>query len=145
MTYEQLLARESKGWYIWAAATAVVIVADMVLKGVTSLNIVPALLSIAFAYFMFRGKRWEDVVIARYQERPPSVGRTTTTTITTRVATLGLLEKGLWALWLVLVASCLAFPLAGEVNLSRAVTEGMTALFLASIPLRIWFAAALFR
>jgi hypothetical protein len=85
MTQEKILARQSNGWYIWAAAaSAAMIIADMVLHGVTSLNIPPAVLSMAFAYFTFSGKRVEDRVIARYQERPPPVGMTTTMTLAMR-------------------------------------------------------------
>jgi hypothetical protein len=66
MTSEKILARFSNGWYIWAAAIVIVIVADMVLHGVTALNVFPAMLSIAFAVLMSSGKRAEDFVIAHY-------------------------------------------------------------------------------
>jgi hypothetical protein len=144
MTSEKILARLSNGWYIWAASSAIVIVADMVLHGVTFLNIFLALLSLAFAVLMFSGKRAEDFVIARYQERPPPVGRPKTMPLATGVAVLRLLDKALWALWFVLLASSLALPLAGDLNLSRALTEGMIVLALAT-PLRVFIAAALFR
>ncbi|MGA8325250.1 MAG: hypothetical protein WB757_04125 [Candidatus Cybelea sp.] len=145
MTFEKILARSSNGWYLWVAASAVLIVADMVIHGVTSLTIFPALLSVAFACLMFSGKRAEDLVIARYQERPPVVGSTTTMPFVTRVAILRLLGKCLWALWFVLLASCLTFAMVGDLNLSRALTEGMIVLALVAIPLRVFIAAALFR
>jgi hypothetical protein len=146
MTYEKLLARESRGGYIWAAASAVVIVADIVLHGVTNFIIFPALLSMAFAGLMFSGKRAEDLVIARYQERPPPVGRTTTMTLAERAAVLCLIGKTLCALWFVLLLwSCVAFRLVGDLSLSRTLTEGMIVLALVTIPLRVFVAAALFR
>jgi hypothetical protein len=144
MTSEKILARLSNGWYIWAAASTVVIVADMVLHGVTNLNLFAAMLSIAFAVLMFSGKRAEDFVIARYQERPPLVG-STAIPLATRVSILQLLGKGLWALWFVLLSASLAFPLAGDLNMSKALTEGLIGLALATIPLRVFMAAALFR
>ena len=144
MKSEKILARLSNGWYIWAAATAVVIVADMVLDGVTRLKIFLAPLSIAFAILMFSGKRAEDFVIARYQERPPPVGRAIMP-LATGVAILRLLGKGLWALWFVLVTSSLLARLAGNLDLSDALTNGMVVLCLVTIPLRVFIAAALFR
>jgi hypothetical protein len=143
MTDEKILARESKRWYIWAAASTVVIVADMVLHGVTGLKILPAGLSIVFAYFVFRGKQLEDRVIARYQKLAPT-GRTPTMTTATRVEVLHLLEQFLWPAWFVLLASCLVFQMVGNLNLSGAITEGMIAFILAMIPLRLFIAAALF-
>jgi len=143
MTDENISAHESKAWYIWATASAVVIVADMVLHGVTYLNTIPAGLSIIFAYFVFRGKLVENRVISHYQKLAP-VGRTTTMTTAARVEVLHLLEKSLWPAWFVLLASCLMFQLVGNLNLSRAITEGMIAFILAMIPLRIFIAAALF-
>jgi hypothetical protein len=145
MTSGKPLARESKGWWIWALASAVVIVADMAIHGVTSLNILPALLSIAFAGIMYTGKRAEDFVTVLYQERPPLVGRTKAMPLATRVTILRSLEKGLWALWFVLLASTLAFPLVGDLNLSWDFTVGMIVLALMTIPLRIFISAALFR
>jgi hypothetical protein len=143
MIHKKILAHESKGRYIWATASVVVIVADMVLHGVTYLNLIPAGLSIIFAYFVFRGKLVEDRVIARYQKLAP-VGTATTMATATRVEVLYLLEKSLWPAWFVLLASCLMFQLVGNLNSSRAITEGMIAFILAMIPLRIFIAAALF-
>jgi len=143
MTDEKTRPRSSNGWYIWPAASAVVIVADMMLHGVTYLNMIPAGLSIVFAHFVFRGRIVEDRVIAHYQMLAP-VGRTTTMANATRVEVLHLLEKALWPAWFVLLASCLMFQMAGNLNLSRAMTEGMIAFILVMIPLRIFIAAALF-
>jgi hypothetical protein len=75
MKSEKFLARSSNRWYIWATATAAVIVADVVLHGVTGRTIFLSLLSVTFAGLMFSAERAEDRVIARYQERPPLVGR----------------------------------------------------------------------
>ena len=145
MTDEKARPRSSNGWYIWAAASAVVLVADVVLHGITSLNIFLAPLSIAFAGIMFSGKRAEDRVIARYQERPPLAGAASTMPLAMRVSLLGLLEKSLWALWFVLLTSSIILPMGGNLNLSRALTEGMIALVLLTGPIRIFTAAALFR
>ncbi len=68
MTSEKILARSSSGWYVWAAASALVVIGDMVLRGVTNLKFFAALLSIVFGVLMFSGKRAEDFVIARYQD-----------------------------------------------------------------------------
>ena len=143
MTSEKILARLSNGSYIWAAASAAVIVIDMALHGVTSLNFFAAMLSLAFAVLMFSGKRAEDFVIARYQERPPRAS--TAMPLATGLAILRLLGKGLWALWFVLVAASLAFPLAGDLNMNRTLTAGLIGLALAAVPLRIFIAAAVFR
>jgi hypothetical protein len=143
MTEETILARGSKGWYIWAAASAVVVVADMLLHGVTGLNLIPAGLSIVFAYFVFRGKLAEDLVISRYQKLASAATGTTMTTAT-RFEVLHSLEKSLWPAWFVLLASCLMFQMAGNLSLSRASTEGMIVFILVMIPLRIFIAAALF-
>jgi hypothetical protein len=108
---EETLARSSNGWHIgiWATASAAMIGADMVVRGVTGLNLFPAMLSIVFAVAMFSGKRAQDRVIVRYQELPPRDGRTTTIPLTARYELLGSLEKSLWTLWGVLLA-CSAPP-----------------------------------
>jgi hypothetical protein len=113
MTSGKILARSSNGWYIWAAAIVIVIVADMVLHGVTGLNIFPAMLSIPFAVLMFSGKRAEDFVIAHYQKLGPPVGRAATMTPATRTANLRLLEKSFWPAWFVLLVELARFR--GEV------------------------------
>ena len=143
---EKTLARSSNGWYIgiWATASAAMIGADMVVRGVTFLDFFPAMLSIVFAVAMFSGKRAEDRVIARYQELPPRDGRTTTIPLTTRYELLGLLEKSLWALWGVLLACSLAFPIIGDRKLSDAFNIGMIVLCLTAAPIRMFTAAALF-
>jgi hypothetical protein len=136
--------RVSNRWYLWAAASAFVIVADMVLHGVTGLNFFAAMLSIVFAVLMFSGKRAEDFVIGHYQELGPPVGRPTTMTPTTRTEILRLLEKSLWPAWFVLLVSCLMFRMVGDLNLSWALTNVMIVFVLAMTPLRIFIAAALF-
>jgi hypothetical protein len=145
MTSEKILARSSNGWYIWATATAAMIVADVALHGVTGRTIFLSLLSVTFAGLMLSAGRAEDRVVARYQERPPLVGRATTMPLATRIAILSSIQKSLWPLWLVLLASSLASRMTGDLNLSWALTEGMIALALLGRPLRVLTAVVLFR
>lgn len=144
MTSEKILARLSSGWYIWAVASALVIIADMVLHGVRFLNICPALLSIVFAVAMFSGKRAEDFVIEYYQTLGPPVGRTATMSPAMRTEILRLLVSSFWPAWFVLLASCLMVRMAGDLNLSSVLIKVMIVLVLAMTPLRIFIAAALF-
>lgn len=120
------------------------IAADMVAYGVRFLNIVPAMLSIVFAIFMFSGTRAQDWVIAHYQELSPRASRTDTMPLATRYHLLGLLDRALWAFWVVLLASSLMFQVGGRSNLSDAFNMGMILLAIAAAPIRISTAAALF-
>jgi hypothetical protein len=144
MTQEKNLRRPSNGWYIWAAVSAVMIVGDIVAYGVRFFNIFPAMLSVLFAIFMFSGKRAQDWVIAYYQERPPPVGRANTAPLAMRYHLLGLLDRALWASWVVLLACSLMFQIDGRSNLSDNSNMGMIVLVLAATPIRIFTAAALF-
>jgi hypothetical protein len=120
------------------------ITADIVAYGLRFFNIFPAMLSIVFAILMLSGRRAQDWAIAYYQELTPRAGRTNTMPIARRYDLLGMLDKGLWALWAVLLASSLAFPIVGDFNLSDAFNMGMVALALVATPIRIFTAAALF-
>ena len=144
MTDEKTRPRSSNSWYIWAAASAVMIVADMAAYGVRFFNMWPAMMSIAFAFLMFSGRRAQDRVIAYYQELAPRTGRPNAMPVARRYDLLGMLDRGLWALWVVLLACALAFPIIGDSNLSDAFNKAMIALALVATSIRIFIAAVLF-
>jgi hypothetical protein len=145
MTDEKTRPRLSKGWYIWAAASAVMIVADMAVYGVRFFNMWPAMLSIVFAFLMFSGRRAQDWAIAYVQELPPRTGRPNSMPVARRYDLLGMLDSGLWSLWVVLLACALAFPMIGDSNLSDAFNIAMIVLTLVAGSIRMFVAAALFR
>jgi hypothetical protein len=120
------------------------IAADMVAYGVRSFNIFPAMLSIVFAIFMFSGKRAQDWAIAYYQELAPRTGRPNTMPVERRYDLLGMLDRGLWAIWVVLLAGTFAFPIISDSNLSDAFNIAMIVLVLVATPIRMFIAAALF-
>jgi hypothetical protein len=115
----------------------------MMLHGVASVMF-PAMLSIVFAGLWLSGNRAEQLVIARYRRLQALSDEAATTGAAEKLAILRLLAKSLWALWFVLLASCLVLPLAGDLNLSRSITKGMILLLLVMTPVRIFIAAALF-
>ena len=144
MTDEKTWPRSKNGWYIWAAATAVMIVADLMAYGVRFFNLWPAMLSIIFAFLMFSGRRAQDWVIAYYQELAPRTGRPNSMPVARRYDLLGMLDRGLWALWVVLLACALAFPIVGDSNLSDVFNIAMIALLATAASIRMFIAAALF-
>jgi len=144
MTDEKTRPRSSNGWYLWAAASAVMIAADMVAYGVRFLNMFPAMLSIVFAISMFSGRRAQEWVIAYYQELAPRTGRPNTMPVARRYDLLGMLDWGLWALWVVLLACALAFPIMGDSDLSDAFNIAMIVLAVVATSIRMFIAAALF-
>ena len=120
------------------------IAADMVAHGVRFLNMFPAMLSIVFAISMFSGRRAQDWVIAYYQELAPRTGRPNTMPVARRYDLLGMLDRGLWAFWVVFLACALPFPIIGDSQLSDAFHMAMIALALVATSLRIFIAAVLF-
>jgi hypothetical protein len=145
MASDTIVVRSSKGWYVWAAASVVAIVADMAVHGVRAFNIGAAMLLVVFVIGTFSGQRAQDRVIAYARQLPPRTNKANPMPLNARYDLLGLLSVALWALWCVLLASSLAFSIIGKSALSNALTDGMIALVLAAAPIRIFIAFALFR
>jgi len=144
MTEEKTILRTSNAWYIWAAISAAIIVVDMVAYGVRFFNIWPAVMTLAFAFLTFSGRRVQNWVITYYQGLPPRGSRANIIPLARRYDLLSMVEKTLWALWLVLLACALAFQISGNSKLSDDFNIGMIILLTLAIPIRVFAAGALF-